>query len=389
MPAPVRAVEFHTPAQRGPAEVVDQDALRGAEFEPVGIRRELVEDRVQQRGVERVAGLEPLTPHPVGRQPGHRLLEIPCGPGQYGVGAVVGGDRQARVLVGQALDTVGGGEDGDHPAARRQAAEQPAALGHQQCAVLESEHARDARRRVLPDAVAEHHIRLEAPRLPEPGQAHLHREQGGLGIRRLPERVGIRTIGVENDVQQRLFENAGDRLRAPGQGLGEHRLGVEQLPRHPGVLAALPGEQPGRLRGVMGFAANQTGRRAVVRERAEQLTGGLPRIDHQRGPVFQMRPPDPGGEAHVVEGGVRVRGQPAAVAVGEVHERGGSARRQRQDAEPPTAGFNRGRGRNRLRRSLFEDDVRVGPGESERTDSRDARPVRALPRDGVLDDPHR
>ena len=214
--------------------------------------------------------LQPVAPDTVGRQVGHYLLQILCGSGQYGVGAVVGGDRQTWELVGHALHTLGGCGHRDHPATRRQTAEETTAFGHQPHAVLETEDVGDAGRRILADAMAKHHIGVEAPRLPEAGQAHLHREQGGLCVRGLSQRLfGVRAVQIENHVQQRLFEDIGDRGCATTQRLGEHRLGVVQLPCHAGILAALTGEQPRRLRYVMGFSANQTRCGAVVRERAE------------------------------------------------------------------------------------------------------------------------
>ena len=51
-------------------------------------------------------------------QPGHHLLQILCRPGQYGVGAVVGGNGQGWELVGESLDALGAGEHRNHPAAR-------------------------------------------------------------------------------------------------------------------------------------------------------------------------------------------------------------------------------------------------------------------------------
>ena len=325
---PVGAVKFHAPAERGAAAVAHQNPLRRTEIEPVGKRLELVEDRIQQRRMEPVAGIQPVTPDTVGRQPGHRLVQILRGPRKYGIGTVVGGNRQTWELVGETLDALGGGGYRDHPTARRQTAEKAAALGHQQRAVLEAEHARNARRRILADAVAQHHIGFEAPRLPEPGQAHLHREQGGLGVAGLPQRLlVVGAVRVENNVQQWLFENVSDHCRAAGQCLGEHRLGVEELPGHAGVLAALTGEQPRRLRRVIGYSAHQTRCRTVVRERAEQLTGGFRRIDNQRGPVLEVCSPHPGGEAHVRQGGLRVRAQPGAVLIGDLHQCGGRARR--------------------------------------------------------------
>ena len=202
--------------------------------------------------MERVAGIEPVAPDPVGAQSGHRLIQLVSRPRQHGVGAVVRGDRQARELVGQTLDAHGVGENRDHPTARGQAAEEATALGHQQRAVGEAEHARDAGRRVLADAVTKHHVGLESPRLPEAGQTHLDREQGRLRIGGLPQGVfALSAVHIENDVQQWLFENVGHRLRATIQRLGEYRLCVVQLPGHSWVLAALAGEQPRGLGRVM------------------------------------------------------------------------------------------------------------------------------------------
>ena len=270
VPAPVGAIELHTPAECGAGAVVNQNPLWRSEFEPLRGRLEFVENRVEQRRVESVAGVQPVTPDTVGRQHCHRPFQILCGSGQDGVGAVVRGDRQTRELVGEALDTLGAGEHRHHPPTRGQTVEEPTAFGHQQHAVLEAEHAGDAGRRVLADAVAQHHVGFEAPRLPKAGQAHLHREQGGLRVGGLPQRLfAVWSVDIEYHVQQRLSEHVGDHCGAPIHGLGEHRLGLEQLPGHTGVLAALAGEQPRRLRRVVGFSADQTRRRSVVRERAE------------------------------------------------------------------------------------------------------------------------
>ena len=167
----------------------------------------------------------------------------------------------------QAFDPLGGGEHRDHPTAGRQTTEQPAALGHQQRAVLEAEHARDTGRRVLADAVAQHHVRFEAPRLPEPGQAHLHREQGGLGVGGVPQ--GFVAIAARKSRPATVFRGCQRPRRTPGHCLGEHGLGLEQLLGHAGVLAALTREQPRRLRRVSAISPHQTRCRAIVGERTE------------------------------------------------------------------------------------------------------------------------
>ncbi len=138
----------------------------------------------------------------------------------------------------------------------------------------------------------------------------------------------------------------------------------------------------------MGFAANQAGCRTVVGERAEQLDGGCARVDHQRGPVLQVRAARACREADVGQGGLGVHAQPVAVPVGELCQCGRCLGRQRKDAEPAVAGlFDRSRCRLDDRR-LFEDDVCVGAGEPERADPGDPGAVSALPRDGLLHDLH-
>ena len=79
--------------------------------------------------------------------------------------------------------------------------------------------------------MAQDHVRLETPRLPEPGQAHFHGEDRGLGVSSLLQRLraGRAVIGTgpENNVQQRFIEDVGNRFRAAGHGLGEDRFAVE------------------------------------------------------------------------------------------------------------------------------------------------------------------
>ena len=217
-----------------------------------------------------VAGIQPFTADAFGRQPRHCTLQIVGRAGQYGIGAVVGGHCQTREFIGAALDPLCRSEYRGHPTARGQAAEEAASLGHQPCPVLQTEDPRDTCSRVLADAVAQHHVGFNAPRLPEPSQAHLHREQCGLGVGGLPQRLfAIRAVHSKITSSKGFSRTSATTVRALVQRLGEHRLGVEQLPGHAGVLAALTGEQPRRLRRIMGFSANQTGSRAVVRERTE------------------------------------------------------------------------------------------------------------------------
>ena len=63
------AVQFRAPAERGAGTVAHQCLSRRTELEAVRKRLEFVEDRIQQRRVECVAGVEPVTANTVGFQP--------------------------------------------------------------------------------------------------------------------------------------------------------------------------------------------------------------------------------------------------------------------------------------------------------------------------------
>ena len=78
-----------------------------------------------------------------------------------------------------------------------------------------------------------------------------------------------RPVRTENHVQQRSFEHVGYRGRAPGNRLLEYRFGVEQLPGHSRVLAALTRKQPRCLRWVAAFTPYQSWCRPIVHKRIE------------------------------------------------------------------------------------------------------------------------
>ncbi len=64
MSAPVRAVEPGVPPEDRPGPVAHQNPLRRAEFDTVRNGFEVVESRIQQGGVERVAGVQAVTADP-------------------------------------------------------------------------------------------------------------------------------------------------------------------------------------------------------------------------------------------------------------------------------------------------------------------------------------
>ena len=233
---------------------------------------------IQQRRMERVAGLQPVAADAVGRQSGDRPLQIRCRDRTTRCWRrcrrppTGSGTRRRHASTRSAV-----GEHRDHPPARGQAAEQPAALGDQPDAVLEAEHARDARRRVLADAVAEHHVGFDAPRLPQPGQPHLHariaragRTASGAASRRRRRRR------LENHVQQRLFEHVGDRVGAPASPCRRTpaRCRTARGPcRRTGCPARGTATRSSAPRSIRRAPARC---RAVVGERAEQLDRGFP-----------------------------------------------------------------------------------------------------------------
>ena len=128
-------------------------------------------------------------------------------------------------------------------------------------------------------------------------------------------------VGGEQHLQQRTRQHPVDRFRAACHGLGENRLGVEQLARHPRVLAALPGEQPRRRRSVSALATHHTRSLPVLGQLGQDLAGALDRIHDQRGPMFEMRTARPGREAHIGDVDVRVGVQPGPISLRQRHQR--------------------------------------------------------------------
>ena len=168
MLAPVTGIESNAAADSRSGAVADQQAFGGAELESGGVGIEFIEYWIKQRRVKGVAGLQPVAADALAGQSGNNDVEVGGRAGQDGARSVASGHRQRREFPGDGRDAIGIGEDRSHPAALRQAVEQPAAFSHQQCAVFEAEDTGDAGRGVLPDAVTKEHIRFESPGLPQP-----------------------------------------------------------------------------------------------------------------------------------------------------------------------------------------------------------------------------
>ena len=218
MPPPILCVERGFRREHGAGAVADQRHRRHIELQSRCVRLEFTEHRLQQLRMEGVAGFQPAAPDPVTATPGDDLFEVRAGTRQHRVGTVVGGDRHPGEVVGDFLDVFGVGEHRHHSPTVGQTAEQPTALGHEPCPVLEAENPGHTCRRVLAHAVPQHHVGLDAPRLPQPGQAHLDGEKRRLRKRGVPQcfsgfNAGF-PVGREQHLQQRTRQYPIDRFRA-------------------------------------------------------------------------------------------------------------------------------------------------------------------------------
>ncbi|GES10245.1 hypothetical protein Amac_038420 [Acrocarpospora macrocephala] len=95
------------------------------------------------------------------------------------------------------------------------------------------------RRSDLPDRMTGQHIRPHTPRLHQPEQGSLHREQRRLRPPRLIQQPRL----SEQDVTQRPIQQRVELADHLIQRLREHRETVIQLPAHPRPLTPLTGEQ--------------------------------------------------------------------------------------------------------------------------------------------------
>jgi len=216
-------------------------------------------------------------------------------PGQHAqLFAVDGGDVAAGGQEG--LQFGFGQRDGGHGAGLHRL-HQAAALGHDAQRVLEPEHAREAGRDVLAEAVAQHQRGPHAARHPQPRHRVLGDEQQRLRVLDAREpRVGLRLrLRLRRGVQQRaqvLAEDVLEQRAAAVDLLAEHRMVAVQREAHVGVLRAAAREQEDDLGRRLGRALRRI---EIVRGRAQRLQreGGVAR--HHRGALRE-------GTAAVLQG---------------------------------------------------------------------------------------
>jgi len=198
--APVVAIELLAPADRGTGAVVHQDPVRGGVFELVCVRLEFVEDRIEQGRVERVAGLQPVTPDAVGLQLATTCSRSFAGPDNT-VLRVVGGNRQAgNSSANPSTRSAPAKIATIRPPAGKLAKRRPrSAISFAPSSMLNTPatHAAEYWPTLWPSTTAG-----SKPRTAKAAPSHLHREQGRLRVRGLPQRfLTLGALSIENDVQ--------------------------------------------------------------------------------------------------------------------------------------------------------------------------------------------
>ncbi|RYJ29956.1 hypothetical protein CU044_1310 [Streptomyces sp. L-9-10] len=295
----------------------------------------------------------------------------------HGRGAVDGGDRHlVLTLEQQRKDLVLRRPDRDHRTTGRQRPHQPRPGDHQRAGVLQREHPRHMRRRDLTDRMPRHEVRDHTPRLHQPEQRHLHREQ-----RRLSERGVIQQISVlaPHHLTQRPPQ-LGIQHREYGiQRLREHREPPVQLAAHPQPLTALTGEEEGTLTGC--HHARHSGRVRFAgrqcRQRALRVGGVAGQYDRA---VLEHRTARHQREADVHRTRSRARPDEGQQPPRLIRQRlwGPAREHPRHHARLHTRDLGRGAGPGEDRSPddggrLFQDDVGVRPADTERRDSRPPR----------------
>ncbi len=263
-----------------------------------------------------------------------------------------------------------------HRAALRQRLHQPPTSSHQSTRVRQREHTRHMRGRHLTDRMTGNKLRPHTPRLDQPEQRHLDREETGLRVRRP---VQHRRVVAPDHLTQRalqvLVESGADRV----ERLREHRETLVQTTPHPQTLRPLPREQERGAAGLDG-AEDDGGVRLTDADGREATDGGLAVVRQDHGAVVEEGTLRGQGErqVHGAQAGVALdlgqqpRGLGAQCLLGTArqdprHDAGGEG----GDPVPAGLGF-----RDRL--GLFEDDVGVGAADPERGHAGPAQPL--LPR---------
>ncbi len=143
----------------------------------------LVPVAAHHRTVERVVDAEACAAGPGAREPADRPLHRLLRSGDHYRARPVHRRHAylARARLQRRAHLVSGKLNRGHPPCAAGLPHDLAATHDEPDRVLDPQGTRGAGRRDLSHAVAEHRVRDQAPRRPQPGQRQLHREDGGLG----------------------------------------------------------------------------------------------------------------------------------------------------------------------------------------------------------------
>ena len=366
-------------------QVRGQRHLRRVVLDAGGKLLELVEHLVHQRRVERVRHVEQLRLDPRLRQFGCKRLDRLRLAGYHGVLRTIEhrDDHLAAVFRQRGGEFGGRSKHDRHLAVPLYVLHQPSPLGNQRQPVFQAHDAGRAGRRVFADAVPEHDIWRDAPRLPQLRERVFQCEErrlSELGLMNERRWVVTRARLWIQDVDERLaVPQIAEDCIASVDRLTEHGMRLVEAAAHARILKSLARKQEGDLR-----ADDRPDRAALAaRERFAGSERGEPLLElfcvasDQCGAVVKI---GPAGVDRVGEiGGVCVRmiGQVRRKLLGLLGQGGLRFRRELQQARG-AIGFGRLR---RIARGCFDDQVRVRAAEAERAHSRDPRAGVARPGD--------
>ena len=335
--------------------------------QPVGEGRE---GRLHERGVEGVRGGQAAEGHSVVPEARLELLDILDPPTHHaGVGPIHHAEVEPAVEEGpHGLRRQG--HRGHRPL--RALVHEPGALGDNPERLVTAQHSGQARRHVLPEAVADHRLRRHPPGHPEPGQRVLDGEERGLREARLVQalrRRGHLPAGGEHQRPEVDAEKRAEELAAGVDLPPELGLGLVEARSHVHVLRPLSGEEERDRASLVGEGAPDTPR-IPCRER---LCGTFGVGADERAPVREGPTPGPEGEGHVSERLLRVRVEVCGQGIARPLQGRLRPRGHDEDLRPRRRRLAKRRG------PLLQDDVRVGAADAEGAHPRASRPPVARP----------
>ncbi len=216
----------------------------------------------------------------------------------------------------------------------------------------------------LTDRMPHQHIRSHTPRLHQPEQRHLQREQPRLGIDSPLQQPRILTEHHPTQRQLKIHPRT-HRVKS----IREHRERTVQLPAHTQPLRTLPREQQ-RQAAVHDLAGHRV--LGVLAEGEGGQCGSVGVEDHGTVRQFGTR----GGQGVRQVDGVRVHSGEQRGLPGECVRRGAGQQDGQRDVRALASCAD---GCLRAFRSLFQDGVRVGPADPEGGHPGTARTGRSRP----------